>query len=389
MNDEDKQAIRDELESLKAQGTRRRELSLHACKRLFFDHAVRPTLANVRDLTGVGSASDIPKDIEFFWERVRDTSKVRIDTGVLPPALHRTAGELLHSLYDAALATARDELAQERVGMQQTIAAAEQKVRDAQLLYEHARAELQRHHAAWTEAALKEGEAAERLATERAMARRAHEQVAVLEGRLADSEAEISTLRNKVESLQTELKACTEHYAAEIKDAIANAERRVKPLLVELDALRSAASSYQTGLREQSRKEFEHIQQLAAIKARADTLQNQLDTKSDEVDRLSRQIEQFRVQAGVPSALGKLVADLALAGRLTHEEIASIGTAVDGYVALPSTCAVCGDAELELYEHDGRFELQCPACERTSGEAPSRLSAYNRFAAAVSPWLSG
>lgn len=33
--DQERQAIRDELESLRASGARRQELSLHACKRLF------------------------------------------------------------------------------------------------------------------------------------------------------------------------------------------------------------------------------------------------------------------------------------------------------------------------------------------------------------------
>ncbi|KAG0164132.1 hypothetical protein DFQ28_008679 [Apophysomyces sp. BC1034] len=389
MDDKDKQVIRDELETLRAQGNRRRELSMHVCKRLFFDHGIRPTLANVRELTGVGSASDVPKDIEFFWERVRNTSKVRIDAGVLPPALHGAAGEWLRSLYNTALAAARDELVHERVEMQQTIAVAEQKVRDAQLLYEHARAELQRQYDARSTAALKEGESVERLATERAMVRRAHEQVVLLEGQLADSQTQASTLRNKIDALQTELKERTEHYAAEIKDAITHAERRVKPLLVELDALRSAASSHQAGLREQSRKEFEHVQQLAAIKARVDTLQNQLDSKSDEVDRLSRQIEQLPSQADVPPELGTLIAELALVGRLTHEEIASIGTTVDGYVVLPSVCAACGNAEPELYEHDGRYELKCSECERTSGEVLSRLFACNQFAATTAAPMSG
>lgn len=389
MKDKDKQEIRGELESLKAQGIRRRELSMHACKRLFFDYGVRPTTANVRELTRVGSASDIPKDIELFWERVRNASKTGIDAGALPSSLHSTAGELLRGLYEAAVAAVREELVHERAETQHMITAAEQKVRDAQLLYGHAQAELQQQQEARAAAALKEGELAEKLATEQAMARRAHEQVALLESHLADSQAEISTLRNKIESLQTELKTCTERYAAEIKDATVNAERRVKPLLVELDALRSAASSYQAGLRDQNRKEFEHIQQIVAIKAQADTLQSQLDSKSDELDRLNRRIEQTHSQASVPADLGRLVTELALTGRLSHDEIALIGTVVDGYVVLPTVCSACGEAEPELYEHDGRYELQCPKCERTSGEAHSRLFACRLFAGTMTASAPG
>ena len=64
--DQERQAIRDELETLRANGARRQELSLHACKRLFFDLGIRPSMAAVRDLTQTGSASDIPKDIDQF-----------------------------------------------------------------------------------------------------------------------------------------------------------------------------------------------------------------------------------------------------------------------------------------------------------------------------------
>lgn len=382
MNDEEKRQIRDELEHLRRQGARRRDLSLHACKRLFLDFGIRPTLANVRDLTGVGSASDIPKDIETFWERVREASRVRIDGGTLPPSLHDKAAEFLSGIYEAAVAAVREELAHERADMQRAIADAEQRVRDAQLLYEHARAELERQYDARASSALKEGESLERLAAERAAAAQTRAQLAMLENRLAESQHEAATLRDRVDALQAELRERTERYAAEIKDAVANAERRVKPLLVELDALRTAASSYQAGLRDQNRKEFEHVQQLAAAKARADTLQQQLDAQSDELDRLTRRIEQLQSQAGVPPALGKLIAALAAAGRLNEDEIASIGTAADGYIDLPSSCPGCDDGEPELYERDGRYELQCPECERTSGEVGSRLAAFSRFATA-------
>jgi len=84
--DEERQAIRKELDTLRANGARRQELSLHACKRLFFDLGIRPSMAAVRDLTQTGSASDIPKDIDSFWERIRSASRVRVGAGVIPKA---------------------------------------------------------------------------------------------------------------------------------------------------------------------------------------------------------------------------------------------------------------------------------------------------------------
>ena len=47
-------------------------------------------------------------------------------------------------------------------------------------------------------------------------------------------------------------------------------------MLVELDSLRSMASTYQSGLRDVQRKEFDFLQQLSSAKARADRLEEQL-----------------------------------------------------------------------------------------------------------------
>src|SRR6201995_4672841 len=125
--DEERQAIRKELDTLRANGARRQELSLHACKRLFFDLGIRPSMAAVRDLTQTGSASDIPKDIDSFWERIRSASRVRVGAGAIPRTLEERAGELLGTLYQEALAEARPSLDDERAEMQASIAAARQE----------------------------------------------------------------------------------------------------------------------------------------------------------------------------------------------------------------------------------------------------------------------
>src|ERR1700689_3624100 len=106
MNDTDNAQLRQELAVLKANGARRQDLSQHACKRLFFDLGVRPSMATVRELTQTGSASDIPKDIDYFWDRIREVSKVRIGAGAIPLALEERAGELLGELFRYALTEA-------------------------------------------------------------------------------------------------------------------------------------------------------------------------------------------------------------------------------------------------------------------------------------------
>ncbi|MBB5540726.1 DNA-binding protein [Paraburkholderia fungorum] len=388
--DQERQAIRDELESLRASGARRQELSLHACKRLFFDLGIRPSMAAVRDLTQTGSASDIPKDIDHFWERIRTVSRVKVGAGAIPKALEDRAGELLGALFEEAVAQARSTLDAERQEMQAQITAADQRLREAEIrrdVSEEAirRSEL-RAEAAWERVRALETELSS-TATHGA----AHQEGLLATVRRLDSENETlrqrleaeqttnATLRDRIDALHVELRQSTEHYAQQIKDAVAEAERRVKPMLVELDSLRSMAATYQSGVREASRKEFEFIQQIAAAKARGDRLDAQLREQSDEVDALTKEIALLRGQQGIDPAIAALLCALVEAGRLTPDELTAIGTAADGHVTLPLRCPKCQEGEPELSQVDLRFELQCPECDHSSGLGESRLEAVSRF----------
>ncbi|MFL6644536.1 MAG: DNA-binding protein [Paraburkholderia fungorum] len=388
--DQERQAIRDELESLRASGARRQELSLHACKRLFFDLGIRPSMAAVRDLTQTGSASDIPKDIDHFWERIRTVSRVKVGAGAIPKALEDRAGELLGALFEEAVAQARSTLDAERQEIQAQITAADQRLREAEIrrdVSEEAirRSEL-RAEAAWERVRALETELSS-TATHGAAhqegllatVRRLDSENETLRQRLETEQTTNATLRDRIDALHVELRQSTEHYAQQIKDAVAEAERRVKPMLVELDSLRSMAATYQSGVREASRKEFEFIQQIAAAKARGDRLDAQLREQSDEVDALTKEIALLRGQQGIDPAIAALLCALVEAGRLTPDELTAIGTAADGHVTLPLRCPKCEEGEPELSQVDHRFELQCPECDHSSGLGESRLEAVSRF----------
>ncbi|MFL9944750.1 DNA-binding protein [Paraburkholderia agricolaris] len=388
--DQERQAIRDELESLRASGARRQELSLHACKRLFFDLGIRPSMAAVRDLTQTGSASDIPKDIDHFWERIRTVSRVKVGAGAIPKALEDRAGELLGALFEEAVAQARSTLDGERQEIQAQITAADQRLREAEIrrdVSEEAirRSEL-RAEAAWERVRTLETELSS-TATHGAAhqegllatVRRLDSENETLRQRLETEQTTNATLRDRIDALHVELRQSTEHYAQQIKDAVAEAERRVKPMLVELDSLRSMAATYQSGVRDASRKEFEFIQQIAAAKARGDRLDAQLREQSDEVDTLTKEIALLRGQQGIDPAIAALLCALVETGRLTSDELTAIGTAADGHVTLPLRCPKCEEGEPELSQVDHRFELQCPECDHSSGLGESRLEAVSRF----------
>ncbi|MFM0241020.1 DNA-binding protein [Paraburkholderia phytofirmans] len=388
--DQERQAIRDELETLRARGARRQELSLHACKRLFFDLGIRPSMAAVRDLTQTGSASDIPKDIDHFWERIRNVSRVKVGAGAIPKALEDRAGELLGALFEEAVSHARTTLDDERQEIRAQITAADQRAREAEIRHQASedaikRSEL-RAEAAWERVRALESELSS-AATHgnahqeglQATVRRLEHENEALRQRLDNEFANNETLRDRIDALHVELRQSTERYAQQIKDAVAEAERRVKPMLVELDSLRSMAATYQSGVRDASRKEFEFIQQIAAAKARGDRLDAQLREQSDEVDALTKEVEILRGQQGIDPAIADLLCSLVEAGRLTGDELKAIGTMADGHVALPLRCPKCEEGEPELSQVDHRFELQCPECDHSSGLGESRLEAVSRF----------
>ncbi|MFM0018269.1 DNA-binding protein [Paraburkholderia azotifigens] len=392
--DEERQAIRKELDTLRANGARRQELSLHACKRLFFDLGIRPSMAAVRDLTQTGSASDIPKDIDSFWERIRSASRVRVGAGVIPKALEEKAGELLGALFEDALSHAKASLDDERQELQALRAAAERDSHEGKIRKEVSEEAIQRSEAradtAWERVRVLETQLAAMNTSGsahqeglKASVRRLEAENESLHKRLDTEQSTNAGLRDRLDGLHAEMRQNAEHYAQQIKDAVAEAERRVKPMLVELDSLRAMAATYQTGVRDASRKEFDFIQQLAASKARGDRLDAQLREQSDELDLLTRQMTALRAQQGIDPAVAELLCELASAGRLSVQELESIGTAVDGHVAVPARCPKCTEGEPELSQVDHRYELLCPECEHSSGTGNSRLAAVTRFMAAT------
>lgn len=392
--DEERQAIRKELDTLRANGARRQELSLHACKRLFFDLGIRPSMAAVRDLTQTGSASDIPKDIDSFWERIRSASRVRVGAGVIPKALEEKAGELLGALFEDALSHAKASLDDERQELQALRAAAERDSHEGKIRKEVSEEAIQRSEAradtAWERVRVLETQLAAMNTSGsahqeglKASVRRLEAENESLHKRLDTEQSTNAGLRDRLDGLHAEMRQNAEHYAQQIKDAVAEAERRVKPMLVELDSLRAMAATYQTGVRDASRKEFDFIQQLAASKARGDRIDAQLREQSDELDLLTRQMTALRAQQGIDPAVAELLCELASAGRLSVQELESIGTAVDGHVAVPARCPKCTEGEPELSQVDHRYELLCPECEHSSGTGNSRLAAVTRFMSAT------
>lgn len=347
-------------------------------------------MTTVRELTQTGSASDIPKDIEAFWAGLRSALRVRIDAGAMPEALQERAGELLAALYDEAQKLARATLEEERARLDAAVDSAQSHVRDADIRREaieqahlraEARAEAGAAQIAALEAELKtlRSQGSDAQAGLREVIARWEAENQELSDRLRQEQDSAARLRERIDELQDELRHNTEHYAQQIKDAVKEAERRVHPMLVELDSLRSMAATYQAGAREASQKEFDFIQQLSAARTRADRLESQVRDQSNEIDALVLERDAQRVKSGASAEVGALIVSMAAQGRLSSAEIAKLGTQLDAHVVAPAACPACEAGEPELQRHEDEYELSCPNCERTSGAASSKLAAVDGF----------
>lgn len=390
LTESDKQAIRQELELLREQGSKRQVLSLHACSRLFFDFGVKPSVTTVRELTGVGSAGDIPRDIEAFWARLRDTSRTRIGQGAIPESLEGAAGELLGALYQSALENAAKQYDAQRDELLRRLEAAEHGARELELRLALSQEAAQAAQAALEREVLRREQAEQALAAVRgeaaaqvqnAYADRGHWQaeLAALKQQIVERDRAYETLRRESDALRAQAQENAEHYAGQLKDAMEEAQRRVRPMLVELDNLRTLASTYQAGIKESSRREFDFMQQLSIVKGRADTLEKLTNRQADELAALHRELAKTGEHAAGDPVLVQLVADLAARGALRSADLRSLGRLIDASVAMPRRCPGCEEGEPELADLHGQIEIACPECGRSSGWCISRLEAAQRF----------
>ena len=390
MLDAEKHAIRQEIELLRQQGARRQVLSAHACHRLFFDFGVRPSVAGVRELTATGSAGDIPRDIEAFWEQVRQASRVRAGQGAIPESLEGAAGELLGALYQTALEQARKNFDAERDALSRSAQEIDQRIRDvefrltlsaetvtqAQALL---RDEITRREQAELQLAALRGEAAVRAQSSDHSHEHLRAELDTLRRQLAERELAHAGLQQQADLLRTQAQANAEMYASQLKDAMDEAQRRVRPMLVELDSLRTQASTYQAGIKESSRREFEFMQQLSTTKGRADTLEKLANRQADELAGLHRELAKTRERGGVEPGVAQWVVELAARGGLSDAEWAPLGRSIDSFVPLPTLCVACEDGEPELADLNDKIEISCPECGHTSGLCRSRLEASRKF----------
>jgi chromosome segregation ATPase len=125
----DESRIAAEIERLKAEFPKTRELYREVCALLFFRFGLTPTANRLYQLVKRGSMSTPTQVLGEFWTELREKSRVRIDHPDLPAELQTAAGELVATLWtrstasaQAALETLRTETEAEKVAARDAVA---------------------------------------------------------------------------------------------------------------------------------------------------------------------------------------------------------------------------------------------------------------------------
>ncbi|AIO38710.1 hypothetical protein DM40_4389 [Burkholderia cenocepacia] len=126
----DEHRLTAEIERLKAEFPKTRELYREVCALMFFRFGITPTANRLYQLVRKGSMSTPTAVLGEFWAELREKSRVRIEHPDLPADLQATAGELVAALWNrssaeaaAALDALRAEVEAERAEAKAEVAA--------------------------------------------------------------------------------------------------------------------------------------------------------------------------------------------------------------------------------------------------------------------------
>jgi hypothetical protein len=270
-----------EIDRLKVEFPKTRELYREVCALLFFRFGQTPTANRLYQLVKRGSMGTPAAVLGEFWTELREKSRVRIEHPDLPADLGAAAGELVATLWTRATASAQAELESLRAEVEDQRAEAEQRVAAA-------RDELGR-----TETALESRTAA--LLAAQVEVRELEK--AQAEGQAARQalDAEISRLKTEAAARDREIEKAREGFSRDLEKLRETAERADERLratekraLLEIDRERGAVAKLQKEVDETTkradRRDAEHHRAVDVVQAQlgdarhqAGVLQGRLD----------------------------------------------------------------------------------------------------------------
>lgn len=112
----------------------RKEKSRQAASLLFFEHGIYPSAKVVLSYTQQGSLTDINRDLQGFWQDLREKARVKLDAPYLPQELLQSFADALAGMWDQAVANAAGTFDAERLEIENQVAMAQRRMSEAERL---------------------------------------------------------------------------------------------------------------------------------------------------------------------------------------------------------------------------------------------------------------
>ncbi|CAE6857915.1 hypothetical protein R75461_07819 [Paraburkholderia nemoris] len=291
-----------EIERLKADFPKTRELYREACALLFFRFGVTPTANRLYQLVRRGSMSTPVAVLTEFWAELREKSRVRIEHADLPEDLQGAAGELVAALWKRATGAAQDALEALRAEVEEVRRTAEASVAAMHTDLEHTETALEQRTAALLAAQVRiqeleqaQGAAeATRGALEGEIARlqqHGRERDAALEQARTDFAAELEKQRASAELAEARLQAAEKRALMEIE--------RERSTTVRLQRDLEGARHRAAGEEKRTHAEIQSLQRhLGDLRHQTGMLEGRLAALQVSHSAQAQELEAMRLKAG-------------------------------------------------------------------------------------------
>ncbi|TDV16526.1 DNA-binding protein [Paraburkholderia caballeronis] len=286
-----------EIERLKAEFPKTRELYREVCALLFFRFGITPTANRLYQLVHRGSMGTPTAVLSEFWSDLREKSRVRIEHPDLPAELQGAAGELVATLWSRASAAASAALDGLRADVEAARLDAQQSVATLQADLARTETALEQRTSALLSAQVRIHELEQSLAARGArdeevaqLQRQARERDAAFTQTRTEYASETDRLRASVELADTRLQAAEKRASLEIE------RERTENTRLQRDA--DAAASRAARAERDARAEIVALrQQLDELRHRNGTLEGQLAAMREASAGYTRELNAWRENA--------------------------------------------------------------------------------------------
>jgi len=282
----DEARVATEIDRLKAEFPKTRELYREVCALLFFRFGITPTANRLYQLVRRGSMSTPTQVLGEFWTELREKSRVRIEHPDLPAELQAAAGELVATMWTRSTASAQGALDALRAEVEAEQSAARNEVTSLQ-------AEL-----ALTETALEQRTAA--LLAAQVRIQELEQAQAAGEATRRALEAEIARQQDEIGARDRALVQARADFSSELEKLRGSAELAEERLrAADLEAATRRAEQGDT----RHRQEIHALQtQLGDVRHHAGVVEGSLETLRSSNAVYANELDALRSQLAIAAA---------------------------------------------------------------------------------------